>query len=272
MQRGLRFNKGSKLLWLEYTKLELAYIAKIITRRRLLGIDGVAEPKKQMEIDENMVALPIITGDEMNSKLKDEGGLLDKSPLGNLEDNPALNGAIPLAVFDAATKEIPDDVEFVYSFFNLFSTFTNLPCLTRLLDHVITYSLTNYPTSPLALFMDIKAPIIGVDIDSPALPLKIGSMLSKMTANVDKAAPRIELYQLFVSALLEILETGDDLDSTVQTVITSALNKYFKQAEKGGDIDAQMYLTWAKVLESSGKSNSAQAVITKGRGIYPNAV
>ena len=269
MQRGLRFNKGSRQLWLEYTKLELVYIAKIITRRRLLGIDGHVETQQQSNENENMMELPTITAEEVNLGLKEIGSDIDNSPLNNIENNPALNGTIPLAVFDAAIQEISNDVEFIFSFFNLFGTFSNLPCLSRLLDHVISHALSTYPISPLALFMDVKAPILGVEPTSPSFPSKVGTMLSKIASHIGEASPRIKLYQLATSSLQEILGT-ENLDPAVDTAIKSALGKYFKQAETGGDINGEMYLTWAKVLESSRKPKAAQLVLTRGREAFPD--
>jgi len=268
MQRGLRFNKGSRQLWLEYTKLELVCIAKIITRRQLLGIDGLSEAPQLSNEDEKMIELPKITAEEVNLELKENGQDIDNSPLNNTENNPALNGAIPLAVFDAAIKEISNDVEFVFSFFTLFGTFPNLPCLSKLLDHVINHALSTYPTSPLALFMDIKASILGVEPTNPSFPSKIGTMLSKIASHISEASPRVKLYQLVTTFLREILYI-ENLDPAVDTVIKSALNKYFKQAETGGDIDVEMYLAWAKILESSGKSAAAQLVLTRGREAFP---
>lgn len=40
MQRGLRFCKHSKDLWLEYAKLEMLYVSKIAARSRVLGLDS----------------------------------------------------------------------------------------------------------------------------------------------------------------------------------------------------------------------------------------
>ncbi|KAF8476109.1 hypothetical protein BDZ91DRAFT_779118 [Kalaharituber pfeilii] len=136
MQRGLRFNKGSKQLWLEYSKLELVYIAKIITRRRLLGIDQQEElpSNKTNDEDEEMIELPAITGEELNHEGSEEDKL-ENSPLNSLEDNPAFNGAILFAVFDLAIKEIPNDIEFIFAFFNSFAWFTGLPCQRKLLAH-----------------------------------------------------------------------------------------------------------------------------------------
>ena len=269
MQRGLRFNKGSKQLWLEYTKLELVYIAKIITRRQLLGVDpGRTSAGKEALGDEDMVKGSGRTTEEDGLELKDAGNVVD-SPLNNLEGNPALNGAIPLAVFDAATKEIPKDISFVFSFFNLFSSFTNLPCLPKMLGHVTDHSLSNYPTSPLALFMAIKTPIIGVESNSPDFPSEIGNMLSKIATSLDKAFPRLELYRLVISALLEILDI-EDLDPAVAIVIRGSLAKYFRQAEAGDDIDPGMYHTWAKFLKSNGKPDAAHTVLTRSHEAFPS--
>lgn len=42
-QRGLRAMRGSKALWLEYFRMELVYIAKLIARRVAIGVVGVAD-------------------------------------------------------------------------------------------------------------------------------------------------------------------------------------------------------------------------------------
>lgn len=40
MQRGLRMCKREPSLWLEYFRLELMYVHKLLARRRVLGLDG----------------------------------------------------------------------------------------------------------------------------------------------------------------------------------------------------------------------------------------
>ena len=267
MQRGLRFNKGSKQLWLEYTKLELVYIAKIITRRQLLGMDSERTGKEVPEVEE-IVKVSGIVAEDSSLGLEHTDDVVD-SPLNNLESNPALNGAIPLAVFDAATKEIPKDINLVFSFFNLFSSFKNLPCLPKLLGHVTNHSLSNYSTSPLALFMAIKAPIIGVESSCPDFPSKIGSMLSRIATSLDKAYPRLELYRLVTSTLLEILSIKD-LDPAVATVIKGSLTKYFRQAEAGDYIDPGIYHIWAKFLKSNGMPNAANSVLIRSHEAFPS--
>lgn len=111
-QRGLRFNPESKKLWLEYTKLELLYVSKILTRRKLLGI--LADRDKQREVEEvkevdndNVIALPELDGDdEIKAELKTLPEA-DIDMLGNPSTNPALRGDVALAIFDSALETIP---------------------------------------------------------------------------------------------------------------------------------------------------------------------
>ncbi|KAI5790732.1 U3 small nucleolar RNA-associated protein 6-domain-containing protein [Peziza echinospora] len=274
MQRGLRFNKNSKQLWLEYTKLELVYIAKIITRRRLLGIDGgdevdITEMPDADQNDDSMIEFPTITAEEMNPEVETVDRP-DLAALDDLEKNPALNGAIPLAVFGAAMKEIPNDIDFIGAFFNLFASFPNLHCLQALLEHVTAHALSVFPTSPLALFMDIRVPLAGIEPSSPAFISCLSSTLSKISTNIDKASSPAELYQLSITYLLNFLK-AEHLNPTVGTAIKGALNKYFKQAGAGKYLSAQLYSAWAIMLESSGKKEAAKAVLKQGKDAFPGA-
>lgn len=71
MQRGLRFCKSAKTLWIQYAKLELIYVAKLVARQRILGLDEASQqPKpiedKELDNDADMIALPSITGEDLD--------------------------------------------------------------------------------------------------------------------------------------------------------------------------------------------------------------
>jgi U3 small nucleolar RNA-associated protein 6 len=51
MQRGLRFNGNSKELWIEYFRLELAYMEMIRRRRLILGVGKTSESTTQSKAD-----------------------------------------------------------------------------------------------------------------------------------------------------------------------------------------------------------------------------
>jgi len=89
LQRGLRINKKSQKLWLEYFRMELLYLQRTVMRREVLGIEDNEEEKKEEE-------------DEAAHALKQ-----------------VLEGAIPKAVFRQAMNEIPNDVAFAMQFYDL---------------------------------------------------------------------------------------------------------------------------------------------------------
>ena len=40
MQQGIRMCKGDESIWVEYYRLELLYVAKLLARREVLGLDA----------------------------------------------------------------------------------------------------------------------------------------------------------------------------------------------------------------------------------------
>ena len=65
--RGLRFNSTSDLMWIEYAKLELIYVLKILARRKLLGLVTEAQQKAHEEDEAR----------ELAKKRKDEANARD---------------------------------------------------------------------------------------------------------------------------------------------------------------------------------------------------
>lgn len=272
MQRGLRFNKGSRHLWLEYAKLELVFIAKVLARRRVLGIDGPipdAEEGVGDEDEDGNIRLPTITGEEMNPTPPRKDHSVDALALENVDTNPALNGAIALAIFDSAVKEFPGDLTFVNSFFELFRSFDSLNCRGKMLEHVVHHALDTAPTSPDALFLGVELPIIGVETTDPLFPSRLGTVLSNMSEAVEKAVPRAALYERFAGHMLTLVNRSAELDAGVRTVILGVLTKYFRQAETEGQATANLYILWAENMVLREKAQEALIVIEKGLVAFP---
>ncbi|KAG0124811.1 U3 small nucleolar RNA-associated protein 6-domain-containing protein [Tuber indicum] len=270
LQRGLRFSKTSRVLWVEYAKLEMVFIAKVLARRELLGIDAPTVDEYGVEEDEEgNIKLPQISAEDIDPSIKKDHSL-DTAALENIEANPALNGAIALAIFDSAVKEIPNDAQFAEDFFNVFAQFGHLRCAMKILEHVITYSQEVAPTAPQTLSMCVKLPLIGADPTEPTFPSFLRTAISRM-AEVVKAAPtKAPLYASFIKSMVDIA-TLQEVDSDICKVATSMALKYFRQAEEQGETTAETYLYFAELC---GKS-SINGVDTKGaleRGVskYPN--
>ncbi|KAF9419542.1 U3 snoRNP protein [Entomortierella beljakovae] len=152
LQRALRLNTTTESLWHEYFRLELVYIAKILARREVLGIDASPDQIEQdllneKEVDnDNIIQLPKVTGEEFAmvdgddeeeseknpKKSKSKKGKKEKvaTPLTEekaeslkTENNPVLRGEVAMVVYKNGIKEIPSSFTFRRTFLDIANSF-----------------------------------------------------------------------------------------------------------------------------------------------------
>ncbi|GKZ32991.1 U3 snoRNP protein [Aspergillus brasiliensis] len=220
MQRGLRFCKSSKKLWLHYAKLELIYIAKLVARQRILGIDKPIEapkPAQEDDLDADMIAMPKITGEDINPGAGEDGGV-DQVALDNLANTPALSGAIPLAIFDTAMKNFENDDRFGHEFYDMAVEFDDLPCLHKILGHVVDVMQQTKPNSPHTQICYIKFPTAGIQVTSPEFPRAFSASFARLREyrNNPNVAKEIVSW-------LQPLEKTEGLDVSLQKAISATI-------------------------------------------------
>ncbi|KAJ5891087.1 U3 small nucleolar RNA-associated protein 6 [Penicillium subrubescens] len=227
MQRGLRFCKSSRDLWLQYAKLELIYIAKLIARQRILGLDEERPVQVETAGDEmgDMVALPDITDEDINPTRND--GEVDQQALQNLNSTPALTGAIPSAIFDAAMKNFHNEDRFGAEFYEMVLEFQDTPCFQKILGHVVDTMRAHKPTSPRTQICYIKFPTAGVHVTSAEFPRALGSSLARLK----ESALTHDLAQEVVSWLQPLADT-EDLDPSLKKVIQATLRTAERASSK----------------------------------------
>lgn len=222
MQRGLRFCKSARTIWIQYAKLELIYIAKLVARQRILGLDEASQQPQPVQeadqdaIDADMIALPQITGEDINPSRGDDE--VDQEALQNLNSTPALSGAIPLAIFDAAMKNFGNDDRFGFEFYEMVAEFEDAPCLRKILGHVVENMRAHKPTSPRTQICYIRFPTAGVRVMSPEFPRALGSSLERF-----KELPLTGSLAQEVVHWLQPLATTEDLDPSLRKVIVSTM-------------------------------------------------
>lgn len=170
LQRGLRFNADSVYLWAEYMRLELIYVAKILARRKLLGIQSA---RKSEEKEQNKEAqLDLSTSDvvAVESELKNLPDI-NIDILGDVSVNPALRGDVALAVFDAGAAQLPDadQMELSERALDIFDLFTALD-RTYLCDHVIQWASQNRANDPKVKVWALTLPVRHCARNSSQLP------------------------------------------------------------------------------------------------------
>ncbi|KAI9827644.1 MAG: hypothetical protein M1819_006933 [Sarea resinae] len=271
MQRGLRFCKSSKLLWLEYAKLEMIYIAKISARRQILGLDEKRPRSNDKTVlddpNADLIALPAITAEDVDPSLRGDDEL-DQAALQNLSTAPALTGAIPLAIFDAGMKHFEMSDELGDNFFDMFTQFEGLPCLSTILQHVVDCLLMNTPESPLSLGCFIRQPVIGIEAKSPEFPSALGKSIERLRLSLRKAKPKLRLVE-GVAAWIAGLSSIEGLDPAIQKVLFVTLRQAVRNIEEVDVEDQRVELghftLLLRTLHEAGMKDDAQIVQQMGR-------
>ncbi|KAI9731970.1 MAG: U3 snoRNP protein [Cirrosporium novae-zelandiae] len=244
MQRGLRFCQSSSKLWLEYAKLEMIYITKITARQQILGLTEAQKKGPEIltpdNLDADIVVLPQVTAEDVNPSLATNNSA-DQVALQNLDATPALSGAIPLAIFDAGMKQFQNDDVLGLAFFDMFSEFENVPCLQKLLQHVVEYLLTTSPKRPSTKYCYIRQPTIGVQVDSPEFAVALGSSLSKLKEQRENSQQPWKFAQLVISWLTSYLQI-ESLDQGLRKVIMVTLQRIAKDLES---LETDTKVTWS---------------------------
>ena len=223
MQRGLRFCKKSKALWLNYFKLELLYVAKIAARRKILGVDAGREAAsisvKAHEADADILELPVLTEEDILLSQVDRDDI-DEVALQTLDSTPAMSGAIPMAIFDAAASQFENDQDVGKAFFEECLDADRIPCLPRILQRIVDKMLEAKPQSWQAKACSIKVPLVGVRSDSPEFPAALRTSLSrlKQDGTAVKESPRLVQD---MSSWLEALLRAEELDPALSKVIVA---------------------------------------------------
>lgn len=249
MQRALRFCKTEEKLWIEYAKLEMMWIAKIVGRRKILGL----EEEKVIEMDTN-------TDEDLNlgriilPKLTNEDTELDQTSTAGVNDilmkeittSPALSGAIPMAIYDAAMVQFSNDEKLQLNFYDMVAGFPNVPCTDKILSYMMEAMQVPSYESPEKFIRYIRQPIVCYSTTSPGFPTRLGVCLERikdafrrlvsLSNKPDTDRPRSFLAEYVVEWLLSFLEENN-LDPDIRKVILMTLRTSWSQLQESTAIN-----------------------------------
>ena len=243
MQRGLRLCESSERLWIEYARLEMINVSKIAAKRRILGLDvGKVEKKSREDSednDEDMITLPAITlEDIMPAQRPRDGAKQEVSE--KLSTGPALSGAIPIAIFDAAMKYFNKSDRLCQQFFDMVAEFGGVPCQQSILSHITDVLRSIAPKSPGTLLRWIQQPVIGIGVTTPDFPTLFGRCLDRMkqsfeTLTSNYTNPETEgliniLGQQVIAWMLSYQK--EDLDADIRKVLTTTIRKVESMSDR----------------------------------------
>ncbi|KAJ2549864.1 U3 snoRNP protein [Coemansia sp. RSA 1933] len=198
MQRALRVNPKSKMLWMEYYRLELLLVEKIKARRRVLGIDGQSNAEKEEE-DEGFINLPELDEEKkasasmfdeieehieakaLESETQNQQQLTDEQREAMAtKANPYLQGAIAEIVYDQAIAAIPSDLEFCEELAAIAAQF---PEMEQQRNHVLQTISRDFADDPTATAYLCTVHLSGISLESPDLVDALRTAVAKFQAS-----------------------------------------------------------------------------------------
>lgn len=244
MQRALRFCKTDEKLWIEYAKLEMMWIAKIVGRRKILALEGEKVEEKGestgADTDLSSVNLAQMTSEDTEPDQTLTAGVNDML-MKELATSPALSGAIPTAIYDAAMVHFNKNQKLQLDFYDMLAEFPNVPCTDKILSHMMEVMQALTYESPEKFIRYIRQPVICYSATNPGFPTRLGLCLERMKDafrrlvslpnKLDKARPRSSLAKYVLEWLLPYLEEAD-LDPDIRKVISMTLRTSWAQFQE----------------------------------------
>lgn len=269
MQRGLRFCRDERKLYLEYAKLEMVYLAKLAARRKLLGLDGSRQEKQ--DDDENMIALPSITAEDIDPDAGKGIEEVDENALKHLETAPAFSGAIPIAIFDAAMKQFHQSTsDIAEAFFDLVLCFDTVPSTVTILQHILDFLHSASPSSPEVVVCDAKRQLFAIDLQSADFPAALSKALASVKKGLENVSKkdRLRLAEKAAFLLLSYMEgtskESSPMDEDVVKVLEASVKRYLRIAGEAKPKPGRKVGPAAMIEEAQKIGNPIQVLLLQG--------
>lgn len=264
MQRGLRFCKDERRMYLEYAKLEMVYLAKLAARRKILGLDEERKaPDASLEEDDNMMMLPEISAEDIDPEANKGVEEVNAAALERLANAPAYTGAIPLAIFHAVMKQFNDDSDVANDFFDLVATFDTVPSARKILDTIYARLQATAPNSADQIICEAKMHTFSIAPSSVDFPAALGQSIAVVKAGSGKiaAAGQSKLAENAVVYFLSlVVKQKDEMDEGVVRVLEASIKKYLRsyvENTRGGN---EKVSTLPAKLQKVGKQAEGEAL------------
>jgi U3 small nucleolar RNA-associated protein 6 len=226
--RGCRFCTKDCRLWVEYARCEMEWLDKLEKKKTKPGTD-VLQTEKPRDDDELRLVDSDDDEDEEGGGLlpepsKAQAKVIDKQAAQQLENNPALDGAIPIAIFDISRKQTffkPEDAE---RFFVMVASFRQLPVQSKVSQHILDVMDEQYPNDPSTCNCRIRQPIIGLSPFTPEFPRNLRDVLKRLQDSLATTTDKAVLEQKTVAWMDEYLAL-EGLDEGIKTVLELTKNK-----------------------------------------------
>ena len=264
MQRGLRFCKSSKELWLAYARLELTYVWKLWKRVSILGTDKEQACSVRIEeLDDNVLKLPAITPKDLEPE-ETKGSSTTK-----LQLDSVMNGAIPMAIFDSAHQQF-QDLELAAKFFDLSFEFDDLRATKSFSTHVLSTMRSQDKQHPDVMLCYVREPVAGIPTHSPEFPNQLRASIHRLKRLLKDTVSTKFLHLLLLWCLSYITEDVDpDLHAVLGVIAKEAITQYKLAHETHRSGSGEEYAEMLRRVREAGFLKLIRPNLTWAAEIWP---
>ena len=200
--RGCRFCSKDCRLWVEYAKCEMEWLAKVDKRKAKAkpGASASDTLRPDRTDDDDKLRIDISSdededdeGNTLPQPSKAQADVIDKKESQQLKSNPAMDGAIPMAVFDISRKQSFFTPEAAETFFFMFAAFRGVSVQPRILQHVSEVLNEQFPNHPSTCNCYIQEPIFGLQGNTPEFVRGLREALTRLGDALEKTPDKSEL-------------------------------------------------------------------------------
>ncbi|RFU77742.1 hypothetical protein TARUN_4453 [Trichoderma arundinaceum] len=231
--RGCRFCSSDCTLWLEYARCEMKWLEKM-EKKRAKG-EKVVAPRPANDDDE----LLVLDSDEededddlaLPEPSKAQAKVIDEKTTQELQSSPAMNGAIPMAIFDISRRQPFFRAEVAEQFYFMFASFDKVSVQPRISQHVLDALDEQYPNDPSTCNCYIRQPLLGVSPYTAEFPRNLGTVLQRLGSYLETTTNKAALEKKTIAWIDAYLQL-ENLDTALRTVLEHT------KAKLGGEATA----------------------------------
>ncbi|KAG6190221.1 hypothetical protein E4U36_003310 [Claviceps purpurea] len=222
--RGCRFCNKDCRLWVEYAKSEMEWLVKVDKRKEVKGVDALRPDRVEDDDELRIVGSDDddeeedVDGSSLPEPSKVQAKVIDKRAAEQLKSNPAMDGAIPMAIFDISRKQAFFTPEVAETFFFLFTSFKTLSVEPKISQHVLDVLNEQFPEHPATCNCFIRQPILGVNPSTADFPRGLREVLVRLGDKLDTTTDKVTLGKKTAAWIDGYLALGD-LDEGIREVL-----------------------------------------------------
>lgn len=220
--RGCRFCNKDCRLWVEYAKSEMEWLVKVDKRKETKEVDAL-RPDRVDDEDELRIVESDDDGEDDDGHMlpepsKAQAKVIDKRASKELEFNPAMDGAIPMAIFNISRKQVFYSPDVAETFFFMFASFQTLSVEPKVSQHVLDALNEEFPEHPSTCNCYIRQPILGVNPNTAEFARGLREVMSRLGDKLDTTTNMAELSRK-TAAWIDAYLALDDLDDGIREVL-----------------------------------------------------